>query len=393
MKNRMLIVFSGMLIFFVVAYLGYDLIKRRISPCDSIFEQTTTQLDTKLKLANAEAELSIGKEKIQDLTEEAQKMALNLKACCVVSGAGKINPNQFLKCKESERMYEAQIDIIKIQLQEVKMAKMEGSSDVIEEKQRQIDAAVDKARSISRAFGEQVKKIERKIAEANPGPKGTEYFSDDFNGRDLANHWELINPAPDALIVENGELLVLNSTPAELPKENVPNLIRLTKLMPKGNWVTTARVRVDFQTGQERIFFGLYEDPRNYLLNVLSTGTGSCYSGGSYRYHLYGTPIKVLKGEPTSSTMEVWSILRCKGGTLSEKMSDGGTILLRMEKNGRAYISSVKMEGTEAPQWVKLNKLSLLQPKGRLAFGLYQNQQASGETSLTVEWIKIETIQ
>ena len=50
------------------------------------------------------------------------------------------------------------------------------------------------------------------------------------------------------------------------------------------------------------------------------------------------------------------------------------------------------MEGTEEPKWVKLNKLTLLQPKGRLAFGVYQSKQASGETSLTVEWIKIETV-
>ena len=73
-------------------------------------------------------------------------------------------------------------------------------------------------------------------------------------------------------------------------------------------------------------------------------------------------------------------------------MREGQPILLRMEKAGRAYVSSVKMEGTDEPQWIKLNKLTLLQPKGKLAFGVYQKKQASGETSLTVEWIKIETI-
>ena len=312
MTKRILIVISGILIFFTVAFLGYDLLKKSVSPCDSIFEQTTTQLDTKLKLAKAEAGLSIGKEKIQDLTEDAQKMALNLKACCVVLDAGQVNSNQFLTCKDSAEKYEAQIDTIMVQLEEVKMAKREGRSDVIEEKQRQIDAAVSQARSISQTFGDQVQKIERKIAEAEPRPKGTEYFSDDFDGRDLASHWKIINPASDAFLVEKGELLVLNSTPAKLSKENVPNLFRLTKPMPEGNWMATVRMRVDFQTGQERVFFGLYADPQNYLLNILSTGTGSCHSGGSYRYHLYGTPTKVHKGEPTSSTMEVWNIPRVR---------------------------------------------------------------------------------
>ncbi len=79
------------------------------------------------------------------------------------------------------------------------------------------------------------------------GPK--EVFRDDFNGEDLADHWEVLKPNPDAFIVEDGSLLIVSGTPGSLANETVENVFRLSEPLPKGDWTITAKFSVEFQTG------------------------------------------------------------------------------------------------------------------------------------------------
>lgn len=95
-----------------VLYIGYDLIKTRMSPCESIFRQTAVSLSTKLKFLKAEGELAIGHDKMAELSERAQMTALNLKTCCTVLDAGRLNPEQFITCKSKARSYESRVDEI-----------------------------------------------------------------------------------------------------------------------------------------------------------------------------------------------------------------------------------------------------------------------------------------
>ena len=59
----------------------------------------------------------------------------------------------------------------------------------------------------------------KQVAQAAPQPpkpkkKGPkEVFRDDFNGEELAEHWEVIRPNPDAFIVEDSNLLVITGPP------------------------------------------------------------------------------------------------------------------------------------------------------------------------------------
>jgi hypothetical protein len=65
--------------------------KRTLSPCDTIFEQTSARLSTKLNLVEVDGEVVIGNEKIQELSEAAQVTVLNLKTCCIVLNAGEFD--------------------------------------------------------------------------------------------------------------------------------------------------------------------------------------------------------------------------------------------------------------------------------------------------------------
>lgn len=229
-----------------------------------------------------------------------------------------------------------------------------------------------------------------------PQPKAPEFkevWRDDFDGEDLADNWEILHPDPDGFIVEDGKLLVISSTVSNFADENIPNLFRLDKDMPKGDWVLTAKLDIDFQTGHDRVFLGLYEDKANYLVSLLSFTAGQCVSGGSYRLHLNMTPTKVISGKITGSPQEAWSIPRCDKGLTNDLMAKGQPYLLRIEKKGRMYTTSIKLEGDEKPQWVTFTGLKLLRSNGNIALGAYRTGKAPGEVTINVDWIKLEAAQ
>lgn len=116
--NRLLKLFlplagvTGALALIAIVYLGYDVVKGNVSPCESIFQQTTVGLSTKIKFLKTEGELKLGPEKVAELSERAQMTALDLKTCCTVLDAGRIDPEQFLQCKAKAHTYDARVEDI-----------------------------------------------------------------------------------------------------------------------------------------------------------------------------------------------------------------------------------------------------------------------------------------
>jgi len=225
-------------------------------------------------------------------------------------------------------------------------------------------------------------------------PKPTEYeevWRDDFDGEELADHWAILQPDPDSFIVEEGKLLMISSTVSNFAKKNIPNIFRLDKDLPKGDWAITAKLDIDFQHRHDRIFFGLHADKDNYLVSILSYSAGQCAPGGSKSLHVNVTPTKVLGGKHTGSPQGAWTTKYCgKPGTHGELIAKGQPYLLRIVKKGRMYTTSIKMEGDEKPKWVEFSGLKLLRPKGSIAIGAYRSHKASGEVTVTVDWIKLE---
>lgn len=143
--------------FVAVLYFGYDLAKGKVSPCESIFQQTTVGLSTKIKFLKAEGELKLGPEKVADLSERAQMTALDLKTCCTVLDAGRIDPEQFLSCKSKARSYDARIDDV-VAIVKAALASGAGSASAAPA-QPQLAAAVEAARAVSQDFNQHVVKV------------------------------------------------------------------------------------------------------------------------------------------------------------------------------------------------------------------------------------------
>ena len=60
------------------------------------------------------------------------------------------------------------------------------------------------------------------------------WFVDTFDGVDLGDHWELLNPDPNSYIVENGSLSILAAATSGLTRDDLQNIFRLTKGLPPG---------------------------------------------------------------------------------------------------------------------------------------------------------------
>ena len=152
--------------FFLIAllYLGYDLAKGKLSPCEAIFRETSLGLKTKISFLKTEGELEIGREQLTDLDERAQMTALNLKTCCTVLDAGRLDPEQFLQCKGSARAYEASLsDIANLVRQAVKeglttssIAASAAPPPVPASLKQKIDTEVGSAQQVSRDFNHAV---------------------------------------------------------------------------------------------------------------------------------------------------------------------------------------------------------------------------------------------
>ena len=133
MTKKPLIIIPITLVVLVVAYLAYDLIKPGLSPCESIFQQTTLSLKSNIESIKSRGEVFIGQQKIQELTERAQMLGLNLKTCCILSNQRILSADEFLECKGKSEQYQGQIEKIVNYIDEAKEAKQQDRTDVVEE--------------------------------------------------------------------------------------------------------------------------------------------------------------------------------------------------------------------------------------------------------------------
>jgi hypothetical protein len=128
----------------VVIYLIYDLIKPKMtSPCESIFQQTAVQLTSSLKVLQQTGGVSVGGQKIQDLSEAAQVVALNLKTCCIMNVNGQISADEFLKCQQMGEVYTKQVNEFAGNVNDLENAKQKGDSALLNQKLATINSQLD----------------------------------------------------------------------------------------------------------------------------------------------------------------------------------------------------------------------------------------------------------
>lgn len=196
---------AGVLMMPAIAYLGYDLARAELSPCDAIFEQASVGLTTNIRFLKVEGQLQIGKTQLAELDDRAQTTALNLKTCCTVLDRGKIDPEQFLQCKSKTRAYESQIEELVTLVKAMSVAKQpapkESSLAVTtataavkappKEITKKVEATVKQAVTVSKNFNQQVAQVQKKRALETL--KMTPPKTVDVSGEELEPNSDLLN--------------------------------------------------------------------------------------------------------------------------------------------------------------------------------------------------------
>jgi hypothetical protein len=142
--KKSFVILAGTIVVLAIAYFAYDLIKPKMtSPCESIFQQTATTFKSNLEIIKSKGELSIGQEKIQDLTEASQRVALNLKTCCIMSENGKLSSDEFLKCQAMGDQYSNQINSLAQNVSAAQQASASGDATLAQQKMNSINLLLD----------------------------------------------------------------------------------------------------------------------------------------------------------------------------------------------------------------------------------------------------------
>lgn len=143
-----------------IVLLGSLIVLRPHATCDGIFEQTAPHLEANLEIIRSKGALAVGQEKIQELTESAQKVGLHLKTCCAVLSGGKLNPAQFQQCIDGAAGYDRKVAQVAAQVTAITDTQTPGASAVAPTQRAEIATTITAATQDAEALGRQVTQLQ-----------------------------------------------------------------------------------------------------------------------------------------------------------------------------------------------------------------------------------------
>lgn len=140
-KQTVIIVVAATVLSLAGIYYGYQWITR--NDCNNIFEQTTDRLQGSFTVIENKGEIALGREKVQELAEGAQKVALHLKTCCMTLQNKLIDAQQFQSCMAGANDYENRLNTVASMIREANTAQIQGNSQLAEQKVEQAREAAN----------------------------------------------------------------------------------------------------------------------------------------------------------------------------------------------------------------------------------------------------------
>ena len=166
-RHKTLLIGIGMLL--LAGGAALVLLRPGPSSCQGVFEQTAPRLEANIELIKNKGGFAVSQEKVQELTEGAQKVGLHLKTCCAVLDGGKLNPDQFQQCVARASDYERKIAETARQVDVAATAQAQGEVAVVQQQRAQIEQTLQSAASEVSALGRQVAQL-APVASAQAAP-------------------------------------------------------------------------------------------------------------------------------------------------------------------------------------------------------------------------------
>ncbi len=156
-KQLPLILVAATGILLATIYFVYRGITR--NKCDSVFEQTADRVGGSLEVIKIKGSLILGQEKVQELTEGSQKVALHLKTCCIAQQGGNMNGEQFQSCISGAKDYETKIAQVATSINEAQAAEQQGNTQLAQQKTEQARQSASAATTTEKSLGEMTKTL------------------------------------------------------------------------------------------------------------------------------------------------------------------------------------------------------------------------------------------
>ncbi len=211
---------------------------------------------------------------------------------------------------------------------------------------------------------------------------GDVVFSDDFEGNSLKKDWEVVNPDPDNMIVEDGYLQVVTE-PFKKGSFTAPvNLLLLKKELPKQYEVSMRIVH----TAPADPYLGagivLYRDDNNQIIFFVSGDQGNWGDWKGVRFR------KKEKGR--------WRTpVDFKFITKSEKL----VITLKLQRIKRKFIAWFRVEevgkgetDVKAKKWYKVGEIPQLRANYRLGVFVFKNSEKDPDALMQIDSVEVKEI-
>ena len=190
-----LIVIAATVCLLTLMWLVYRSLGR--SRCDSIFQQTDDIMQVSLKVIETKGKLALGSQKVQELTDSSQKVAIHLKSCCTFQQAGALNAEQLQVCISGAKDYQAQIIQVAANIKEADAAEKQQKPELAKQKTDEAKEGANKLLSTEKTLAKAVE-----TPPAAPPVKG-------------GAEKEPNNTIPQANVAEMGTTIVGEVTPAD----------------------------------------------------------------------------------------------------------------------------------------------------------------------------------
>lgn len=142
-----------------IVLLSSLVVLRPHATCDGIFEQTAPHLEANLEIIRSKGALAVGQDKIQELTESAQKVGLHLKTCCAVLSGGKLNPAQFQQCIDGAAGYDRKVAQVAAQVAAITPSGGSDATAMAPSQRTEIATTIRAASQDAEALGRQVQQL------------------------------------------------------------------------------------------------------------------------------------------------------------------------------------------------------------------------------------------
>ncbi len=222
------------------------------------------------------------------------------------------------------------------------------------------------------------------------------WFEDDFNGDELSDEWEIIRPAPDDIGLGDGVLTIVAPDGTRALPDQAPNVLRLKKDLPKGNWQVTARLRMVPQSFGEIARLGIADGKGAAILASLVLRTDN--------YARTRVILAIDKQGKSAKAHFERQVLELTHRNLLQRSriwdSRLQAVELRLGKKGRKYVAALRFvpkPGTDLPQsWITTRDITSLRPAGNAFVFLFGAEPSdylpgSGEGAIDIDRIWIET--